>query len=109
MPVSYQNTLGPAFRSNNQTGDKDIPLAGAFAWERASAVNLDSSLPAPHPHDGRSRKKTPNGLVAPDGIPAPGPLLCLARSRHLFPIEQRPNVGAALAANLTDEPRLEIG
>jgi hypothetical protein len=33
----------------------------------------------------------------------------LARSRHLFPIEQRPNVGAALAANLTDEPRLEIG
>ena len=71
--------------------------AGAFAWERASAAMRRFLASGFHRMMAAAGRKPPSGLVAPDGIPAPGPLLGLAPSNISSRFEQRPDISATMA------------
>ena len=60
--------------------------AGAFAWERASAVMRRFLASGFHPHDGRSRKKTPKWVGGPGWKPRAGAAFRFGAFQYQFPI-----------------------
>ena len=60
--------------------------AGAFAWERASAVMRRFLASGFHPHDGRSRKKTPKWVGGPGWNPRAGAAFRFGAFQYQFPI-----------------------